>query len=198
MDWMARSKLSSLSMTFSLMDSLPFPRSKLRDPWVQQAARLVLRLVCTAPEMTPFWNRMAALGLCQPVPEGTVPPAALVDESARELARAELDALVAHDVYGLTRDELADVLETFPVVKKRDEKAYGEYRTKRVILEIYDAMQDAMRTGEPYQTRLNPPPADPSCCHPPREAPVRLPLADPATLSDGAWMRQGDGLAGTQ
>jgi hypothetical protein len=36
----------------------------------------------------------------------------------------------------------------------------GEYRTKRVILEIYDAMQHATETGEPYQTRLDPPPAN--------------------------------------
>ena len=45
----------------------------------------------------------------------------------------------------------------------------GDYRTKRVILEIYDAMAEAIRTGQPYQTRLDPPPADPRCCHPPRE-----------------------------
>jgi hypothetical protein len=167
MDWFTRKKLCSPHLTYSVMDSLPFPRPKLDEPWVQRAAPLVLRLICTAPEMTPFWNRMAALGLCLAVPEGIVPPEALVDEAARQLARAELDALVAHEVYGLTRDELADILETFPVVKKRDIAACGDFRTKRVILEIYDAMQEAMRTGEPYQTRLNPPPADPNCCHPP-------------------------------
>ncbi len=27
-------------------------------------------------------------------------------------------------------------------------------------------MAEAIRTGKPYQTRLDPPPADPSCCHP--------------------------------
>ncbi len=31
------------------------------------------------------------------------------------------------------------------------------YRTKRVILEIYDEMAESMRTGKPYQTRLDPP-----------------------------------------
>jgi hypothetical protein len=30
-------------------------------------------------------------------------------------------------------------------------------------------MAEAMRTGKPYQTRLDPPPADPRCCHPPKE-----------------------------
>jgi len=40
------------------------------------------------------------------------------------------------------------------------------YRTKRVILEIYDALADSTQTGKPYQTRPNPPPADAKCCHP--------------------------------
>ena len=34
-----------------------------------------------------------------------------------------------------------DSIETFPIVKRKDEAAHGEHRTKRVILEIYDAME---------------------------------------------------------
>lgn len=56
-------------------------------------------------------------------------------------------------------------MDTFPVVKKNDEKAHGEYRTKRAILEIFDAMSDAVRTGRPYQPPLDPPPADPRAAH---------------------------------
>ena len=52
------------------------------------------------------------------------------------------------------------ILETFPIVKRKDEQVHGEYRTKRVILDIYDAMQQAMETGTPYHTRLDPPPAN--------------------------------------
>lgn len=36
----------------------------------------------------------------------------------------------------------------------------------RSALEIYDAMAEAARTGTPYQTRLDPPPADPRVAHP--------------------------------
>ena len=36
------------------------------------------------------------------------------------------------------------------------------------ILEIYDAMQHAMDTDQPYQTLLDPPPADPRGAHPQR------------------------------
>jgi hypothetical protein len=54
-----------------------------------------------------------------------------------------------------------DTLETFPIVKRKDEQAHGEYRTKRVILDIYDAMQQAMAgNGHGVHTRLNPPPAN--------------------------------------
>ncbi len=50
------------------------------------------------------------------------------------------------------------IMDTSPIVRRKDEKKYdGDYRTKRVILEIYDAMQEAIRTGHPYQTRLDPP-----------------------------------------
>ena len=47
------------------------------------------------------------------------------------------------------------ILETFPIVKRKDEQAHGAYRTKRVILDIYDAMQQAMETGTVYHTRLD-------------------------------------------
>jgi hypothetical protein len=54
-------------------------------------------------------------------------------------------------------------MDTFPIVRRKDEAKYdGDYRTKRVILEIYDAMQQAIRTGEPYQTPLDPPPGPPA------------------------------------
>ena len=65
------------------------------------------------------------------------------------------------------------ILDTFPIVKRKDEAKFkGDYRTKRTILEIYDALGEAMQTGKVYQTRLNPPPADPRCCHPPRTSPI--------------------------
>jgi len=62
----------------------------------------------------------------------------------RARLRAELDALYAH-LYGLTREELAYILDTFPIVRRKDEERYGEYRTKRLVLETYDAL--AERSG---------------------------------------------------
>ncbi len=61
------------------------------------------------------------------------------------------------------------IMETFPIVKRKDEKLYGEYRTKRVILEMYDEMRRAMEMGEVYRTRLVPGPGDRAVAHAPKE-----------------------------
>ncbi len=91
------------------------------------------------------------------------------NEERRFLLRCELDAAYFH-LYGIERDDVDYIMETFPIVKRKDEKEYGEYRTKRVILEIYDEMKRAMETGGPYETRLAPPPADAAVAHEPRES----------------------------
>ncbi|MGH7961661.1 MAG: hypothetical protein ACRERD_07505 [Candidatus Binatia bacterium] len=58
--------------------------------------------------------------------------------------------------YGAWRREA--IPNQFPIVRQKDEQAHGRYRTKERILEIYDAMLAARRSGQPYQTKLNPPP----------------------------------------
>jgi hypothetical protein len=71
------------------------------------------------------------------------------NEIRRAQLRAELDAYYAR-LYGLTRDELRYILdpkevhgedfpgETFRVLKEKEIKAYGEYRTRRLVLEAWD------------------------------------------------------------
>jgi len=70
-------------------------------------------------------------------------------EERRAHLRAELDAYYAH-LYGLTRDELRYILdpedvygddfpgETFRVLKDKEMRQYGEYRTRRLVLEKWD------------------------------------------------------------
>ena len=53
----------------------------------------------------------------------------------------ELDAAYFH-LYGIERDDVDYMMETFPIVKHKDEKKYWEYRTKRVIMEIYDEIEE--------------------------------------------------------
>ena len=59
------------------------------------------------------------------------------DTGDRARLRAEIDAYVAH-LYGLTRDEFAYILDTFPVLKRKEEQAFGEFMSKRKCLEEYD------------------------------------------------------------
>jgi hypothetical protein len=93
---------------------------------------------------------------------GSVFPSAST-ESPEDLARLKA-------AFTTPRDAVAYILDTFPIVRRKDIDQHGEYRTQRVILEIYDALAESTRTGQPYQTRLDPPPADPRVAHPPREA----------------------------
>lgn len=87
------------------------------------------------------------------------------DGIRRFLLTAEIDAMYFR-LYQIDRVDADYILDTFPIIRRRDEQLFDEYRTKRVILEIYDAMAEAERTGVPYQTRLDPPPGDPRAAHP--------------------------------
>jgi hypothetical protein len=93
----------------------------------------------------------------------------MIERSDLRLAESQTaeDQARLKAIFPAPRDSVAYILNAFSIVRRKDEERYdGDYRTKRVILEIYDAMQEAIRTGHPFQTRLDPLPADPSCCHP--------------------------------
>ena len=74
------------------------------------------------------------------------------DEDRRARVRADLDAFYAR-AYGLTRDELRYILdpadvkgpaypsETFRVLRNREIRQYGEYRTRRLVLAAWDRME---------------------------------------------------------
>ncbi len=132
-DLLVRKKVG-LSMTFTIFDSLPIPRLALDHPAVAALAPRVLRLTCIGPEMTRFWNEMAEYGWVDPVaPDGPVP--GLLDDEARLRVIAEIEVIVARDLYGLTVAEMEHVLATFPIVERRQTEQYGEYRTRRLVLD---------------------------------------------------------------
>lgn len=60
-------------------------------------------------------------------------------EGSSDDVRADIDA-AAFLLYGVGRSEVDYIMETFPIVKRKDEAAHGEYRTKRLILEAYDKL----------------------------------------------------------
>lgn len=80
------------------------------------------------------------------------------DVDRRAVLRAELDAAMFH-LYGVDdRDDVDYILGTFRIVNRKDVAAFGEERTRRLVLENHDAMADAARTGRPFVSTLDPPP----------------------------------------
>ena len=156
-DYSSRQKVGGTSLKYFTMRQLPvLPPSTYSQPCVwgslqtlcEWLAPRVLELTCTSYDLQGFAEDCGYTG--EPF---------RWDEARRFLLRAELDAAYFH-LYGIARADVDYILDTFPIVKRKDEAQHGEYRTKRVILEIYDAMQHAIATGQPYQTLLNPPPAN--------------------------------------
>lgn len=70
--------------------------------------------------------------------------------------RCEYDAAFSH-LYGISRADAGYILDKFPVVRRANKKAHSEYRTRRVILETYDALAVAAASGRPYVLPLPPP-----------------------------------------
>ena len=66
-------------------------------------------------------------------------PPFIWNEEERRHLRARLDALYFH-LYGLTRDDAAYILDTFPIVRRHDKAAFGHYRTKAMILAYHNAL----------------------------------------------------------
>lgn len=72
----------------------------------------------------------------------------IYDPDRRAVLQAELDAIFAH-LYGLTTEDLRYILdpedvcgpgcinETFRVLKDNETRQFGEYRTKRLVLEAW-------------------------------------------------------------
>jgi hypothetical protein len=138
LDYLVRKRIA-LDINYTVLDSLPFPRLPMDHPVVRRLAQLATGLTCTAPEMTAYWNAMAGLGLCERVTDDTTLPG-VMDPDKRAAARAEIDAVVARELFELSANELGGILDTFPVLRRREERAYGEFRTKRLVLEWYDKM----------------------------------------------------------
>ena len=88
------------------------------------------RLCESIHNLTPQWTTKCGLSELLPEHGGT---------GDRAQLRAEIDAYVAH-LYGLSRDDFVYILDTFPVLKKKEKKAFGEFMSKRKCLEEYDRL----------------------------------------------------------
>lgn len=104
LDWMLRLKVDDTLNMFHVY-SLPVPRLNRADPRFVRFVNRAARLICTTPD---FDELAREVGLNNHKGGAT-------DASDRGSVRAELDGLVAH-LYGLTEEEFAHILSTFPLV----------------------------------------------------------------------------------
>lgn len=132
LDWLARSRVS-LHLTYTIMDSLPFPNLDENHPVAREIVRRTANLICVGPEMEPFWDSLAADAFV------TGAPPNLVARKDRVIAQCELSALVATKVFELERDELRYQLESFEVLRRRDEKEFGFFATRDWTLAAFDS-----------------------------------------------------------
>lgn len=145
LDIVARWKISGTNLNFFFIQQFPvLPPTAYSQDDLDFISQRVLELTYTSHSLTPFARDLGYEG----------EPFAW-NEERRALLKSELDAWYAK-AYGLTRDELryildpADVMgedypsETFRVLKEREIKEYGEYRTRRLVLEAWDRMNNVL------------------------------------------------------
>lgn len=176
LDYSIRQKLGGTSLTYFVVKQLPvIPPHTYTQELLDFIVPRVLELTYTAWDLQAFAQDVGYAG------------APFVwDDERRFWLRSELDALYFH-LYGINRDDVDYIMETFPIVKRKDIKATsdengegGTYRTKDAILAIYDEMSNLPTIDVPapkgegsinipdvsqYQPALNPPPASPEVAH---------------------------------
>jgi hypothetical protein len=91
---------------------------------------------------------IAAAVVAATVDDAAPPPPFIWNDDRRARIRADLDARIAR-LYGVSRDDLRYILdphdvegpdfpgETFRVLKEKELRQYGEYRTRRLVLEAF-------------------------------------------------------------
>jgi hypothetical protein len=141
-DYIARQKVGGTSLTFFYLKQFPvLPPNFYKDSDLDFIVPRVLELTYTANDLKPWAQDLGYEG-----------PPFTFEPDRRTMLRAELDAWYAR-AYGLNRDELryildpADVMcedypsETFRVLKNKELREFGEYRTQRLVLEAWGKLE---------------------------------------------------------
>ena len=142
LDYAAKQKIAGTNLTYFYLKQFPIlPPSFYTAPRLAFITPRVLELTYTSHSLAPFARDLGH----------DAPPFAW-DEDRRAHLRADLDAFYAR-AYGLTRDELRYILdpadvkgpdypsETFRVLKDKEIRQHGEYRTRRLVLAAWDRME---------------------------------------------------------
>jgi len=87
---------------------LPVPRLTEGDKNFNEIVQRAAKLICTTPEFNELAQEVGLDSHANGV----------IDETERAKLRAELDGIIAH-IYGLTEEEFAYILTTFPIVQEQ-------------------------------------------------------------------------------
>ncbi len=152
LDFIARQKAQSTHLNWYIVEQLPvITPARFNDPLpaaFAQAMRAdklmnghhphptvadfvipqVLALTYTAHDMAPFARDLGYIDAA-----GQVLPPFVWNDEERRTRLAALDALFFW-LYGLGADDAAYIMDTFPIVRDQDTKAFGRYRTKDDVL----------------------------------------------------------------
>jgi len=140
-DYLARQKIGGTSLSYFILKQIPvFHFKKYDSSQVDFILKRVTELIFTSCDIQSFACDIGYTG--EPF---------IWNDDRRALIQAELDAFYS-ELYGLDRDELRYILdpqdvygpdfpgETFRVLKEKEIKKYGEYRTRRLVLEAWDRL----------------------------------------------------------
>ncbi len=138
-DYIVRQKVQSTHANWYIVEQLPviplerFEKKIGKIKIANFVRDQVLRLTYTAWDMQPFAQDMGYEG--DPF---------IWDEEDRRHRKAKIDALF-FNLYEISDEDAAYIMETFPIVKRDDEKAFdGRYYTKDLIL----AYMKALKAGD--------------------------------------------------
>ena len=192
-DYVVRQKIGGASLSFFIIKQIPILISlfynvhALFNKIIEQIVVAIIELTYTAWDLQPFaqdcnwdgppfrWDEERRFQIrCEldaaffhlylsADEQGQWKPARVAEGAVRDETDKEFATLTT--AFPTPRHAVDYIMETFPIVKRKDESAHGHYRTKQRILEIYDQMQQSIRTGTPYQAPLNPPPGPPTDEH---------------------------------
>lgn len=107
-DFHIRSRITT-TLNFHYVYNTPVPRLKPKDKWFNAIIERAARLICTTEEFAELWEEVMKTKWSE--------KKAATAEYERNKLRAELDGIIAH-IYGLSEEEFAYILSTFPIVSQ--------------------------------------------------------------------------------
>ncbi len=127
-DWLLRLRVSN-NINFFVLESLAMPRPARWDDQSAEVIKAAARLLSSTPEMSPVWSVMAGRWPDE-FPMPWTRERACLDIRERATLRAEIDARVAM-LYGLSAQEYARILSTFPLLDQDQPRLPGDCFIRR-------------------------------------------------------------------